>query len=153
MQMFFILLIVGGAIIFLKGIFTKKRVSSRSLAIPTVFMAGGAATTFLLDHLLQERDFDQATIDQLRQMDFIHLQNFALEHHIWNTEQLHQLQQQMFEQIQINEWMRQIHDPYLNPGLDHVVDETVHGIDHGIGIANPVHHDHSFHHGSGMDGF
>lgn len=30
-------------------------------------------------------------------------------------------------------------DPHLNPGTDIVVDETHHGLDHGLGIANPDH--------------
>lgn len=36
---------------------------------------------------------------------------------------------------------RDMNDPYINPGVDIVVDESYHGIDHGLGIANPDHED------------
>ncbi|ADH97764.1 hypothetical protein [Salisediminibacterium selenitireducens] len=42
--------------------------------------------------------------------------------------------------------MNDSHNPYVNPGQDIIVDESYHGIDHGIGIANPSdHHDHNNH--------
>lgn len=37
-----------------------------------------------------------------------------------------------------------LHDPYKTPGVDIVVDESYHGIDHGMGMANPDHHHHGF---------
>lgn len=42
-------------------------------------------------------------------------------------------------------------DPYLNPGVDPLIDETYHGMDRGMGIVNPPddfhdHHDHHDHH-------
>ena len=46
------------------------------------------------------------------------------------------LQQQMDDQLLMDQQMRDMHDPYLNPGQDIVVDESYHGIDHGA--------DHSF---------
>ena len=41
------------------------------------------------------------------------------------------------------EMMRHMSDPYENPGTDLVVDESYHGIDHGMGIVTP---EHSFEH-------
>lgn len=39
------------------------------------------------------------------------------------------------------EYDHSLHDPYQNPGMDIVVDESYFGIDHGLGIANPDHND------------
>ena len=47
----------------------------------------------------------------------------------------------MMQQMMDNdmEEMNRMSNPYLTPGLDIVVDECAHGIDHGLGIANPEH--------------
>ena len=41
--------------------------------------------------------------------------------------------------MQQQEIIRQMNDPYMTPGLDAGIDEAYHGIDHGMGIANPEH--------------
>ena len=38
--------------------------------------------------------------------------------------------EEMMHQQEITNQLN-MHDPYLNPGQDHVVDEVYHGIDHG----------------------
>ena len=50
----------------------------------------------------------------------------------------HQQAQEM-EMTQQMEEMRHLSDLYEHPGTDLVVDESFHGIDHGMGIANPEH--------------
>lgn len=42
-----------------------------------------------------------------------------------------QLMYQMHVDEQMEQMHRDMHDPYLNPGQDFVVDEVYHGIDHG----------------------
>ena len=43
------------------------------------------------------------------------------------------------EWLQQQEIVRQMNDPFMTPGLDAGIDEAYHGIDHGMGIANPEH--------------
>ena len=50
-------------------------------------------------------------------------------------QQLHDQMGQFTMQMQ-----QQAHDPYMHPGIDFVIDESYHGIDHGMGIANLEHH-------------
>ena len=57
-----------------------------------------------------------------------------------DMEDMERMQQmQNMEMMQQMEDMRHMSDPYENPGMDLVVDESFHGIDHGMGIANPEH--------------
>ncbi len=46
---------------------------------------------------------------------------------------------QMVEDMLQQELIRQMNDPFVTPGLDAGIDEAHHGIDHGMGIANPEH--------------
>ncbi len=43
------------------------------------------------------------------------------------------------QDMQQQEIIRQMNDPFMTPGLDAGIDEAHHGIDHGMGIANPEH--------------
>ena len=43
------------------------------------------------------------------------------------------------QDMQQQEIIRQMNDPFMTPGLDAGIDEAYHGIDHGMGIANPEH--------------
>lgn len=54
--------------------------------------------------------------------------------------------------LQTQEIHRRMSDPYETPGLDAGVDEAYHGIDHGMGIANPSHNDHDSGFGGGFGG-
>ncbi len=47
-----------------------------------------------------------------------------------------QLAQERTRQL-TDQKLERTRDPYVNPGIDQVVDETHNGIDHGLGIANP----------------
>lgn len=91
---------------------------------------------------LMERARDSAMMDQMANASFSDsysdesLQDmmdgqYALLDH---EEQIRQIDDQNFQQ----RVMEEMHDPYLNPGQDIVVDESYHGIDHGM--------DDSFHH-------
>ncbi|WP_031516238.1 hypothetical protein [Desulfofalx alkaliphila] len=94
--------------------------------------AGSLAALFFISQLQDQNSLDQQTLEQMEQMDLAQLQQFALD-------------RQLIDQQQLDELMNQIHDPYLNPGLDLLVDESFHGIDHGLGIADHHHHsDHDF---------
>ncbi len=79
---------------------------------------GGAAAAVLLYHLMQQHHFDPQTIEEMQQMDYQQLQDFAL-------------QNDLMQQQQIDELMAQA-DPYLNPGSDVVVDHYHHGLNQGI---------------------
>lgn len=57
---------------------------------------------------------------------------FSDETHRQNMEMMQQM-----ADMQNMEVVRQINDPYMTPGLDAGIDEAYHGIDHGMGIANP----------------
>ncbi|MFC0187271.1 hypothetical protein ACFFJY_03180 [Fictibacillus aquaticus] len=59
-------------------------------------------------------------------------------HHMDFTADDHSFHDDQFDQ------MNHMHDPYINPGVDIVVDESYHGIDHGMGIANPDTNNHHF---------
>ncbi|MBP1932285.1 hypothetical protein [Ammoniphilus resinae] len=54
-------------------------------------------------------------------------------------QQMHRMNQRMDDEFQQPLLHQQMNDPYQNPGMDLVVDESFHGIDHGMGIANPDH--------------
>ena len=56
----------------------------------------------------------------------------------WQMEDMN-IQQQHIQDMQQQEIIRQMNDPYMTPGLDAGIDEAHHGIDHGMGIANPEH--------------
>lgn len=56
----------------------------------------------------------------------------------WQMEDIN-MQQQHMQDMQQQEIIRQMNDPYMTPGLDAGIDEAHHGIDHGMGIANPEH--------------
>ena len=79
---------------------------------------GGAAAALLLSHLMQQHHFDRQTVEEMQQMDYQQLQQFALEN-------------DLMQQQQIDELMAQA-DPYLNPGSDAVVDHYYHGLNQGI---------------------
>lgn len=96
-------------------------------------IAGGVAANLFIHQLLQQNHIEQDMQDQMREMDLMQLQDFALEHN-------------MLSQGEIDHLMEQMQDPYINPGLDHVIDEHYHGIDHGLGIADPNHFDHGHDH-------
>ncbi len=51
---------------------------------------------------------------------------------------------EMMQQMQDMEIIQQMNDPFMTPGLDAGIDEAYHGIDHGMGIANPECMDESF---------
>lgn len=46
---------------------------------------------------------------------------------------------EMMQQMQDMKIIQQMNDPFMTPGLDAGIDEAYHGIDHGMGIANPEH--------------
>ena len=52
----------------------------------------------------------------------------------WQMEDMN-IQQQHIQDMQQQEIIRQMNDPYMTPGLDAGIDEA----DHGMGIANPEH--------------
>ena len=57
-----------------------------------------------------------------------------------HQEQMHDMaRMQQMQDMQQQELIRQMNDPYMTPGLDAGIDEAHHGIDHGMGIANPEH--------------
>lgn len=74
---------------------------------------------------LQNRIDMQTLID----MDFHAAQQFAIDN-------------QLIDQSSLD---AMLNDPYINPGLDIVVDESFHGIDHGLGIADHHHFDDHSH--------
>lgn len=89
---------------------------------------GGAATMFLLNHLHANHNFDQQTLEEMQQMDYEQLQNFALENNL-------------LEEQEMSELMAQF-DPYVNPGTDIITDHYYHGHDQGIDDAY-YGHDHN----------
>ncbi len=76
---------------------------------------------------------------------------FSDETHRQNMEVMQQMQDlqnmqdmgmmQQMQDMQDMEMMQQMNDPYMTPGLDAGIDEAYHGIDHGMGIANPEYMD------------
>lgn len=95
-------------------------------AMSTVLPA--AVSGVLIQTILDDNHIDQATEQQMREMDGVTLAQFAMDHNFINQEQLTHLM------------MDQGIDPYTTPGVDILVDEGYHHIDHGLGIANPDHH-------------
>ena len=62
-----------------------------------------------------------------------------------DMEMMQQMQDmEMMQQMQDMEIIQQMNDPFMTPGLDAGIDEAYHGIDHGLGIANPECMDESF---------
>lgn len=45
------------------------------------------------------------------------------------------------EEMMLQQQIQDMHDPYKNPGLDLVIDEHYHGIDHGMDHHDFHHHD------------
>lgn len=60
-----------------------------------------------------------------------------------------ELVRQQMESVDIHQTHMDMHDPYNNPGVSIVVDESYHGIDHGTNYGT----DADFTHHSGHDGF
>ena len=61
-------------------------------------------------------------------------------HDMARMQQMHDMEMtQQMQDMQQQEIIRQMNDPYMTPGLDAGIDEACHGIDHGMGIANPEH--------------
>ena len=73
------------------------------------------------------------------------------------SDEAHRQNMERMQQMQEMETIRQMNDPYITPGLDAGIDEAYHGIDHGMGIANPEHNfesiDDGFFGSSSDDGF
>lgn len=95
--------------------------------ILAIFSSGESSTSSLMERALESSVTDNVgrtalflSHDAHDDLDDMMMQQQALDNEL--------LQQQI---------MRDMHDPYLNPGQDHVVDETYHGIDHGM----DHHHD------------
>lgn|SRR5690625_201853 len=50
---------------------------------------------------------------------------------------------QELQRLEMEREMNDMHDPYVNPGQDMMIDENHHGIDHGLGyVDQDIHHDH-----------
>lgn len=98
---------------------------------------GGAATMMLLNHLHSQHQFDANTMENMHQMDYEQLQQFALDQGLMQQEELNQ-----------------IFDPYTNPGTDIVVDEHYHGINHGLddSFDDNFGHDFGSHDSGGFGG-
>ncbi|MBY0221588.1 hypothetical protein [Sporosarcina aquimarina] len=62
------------------------------------------------------------------------------------SDEMDELERQQFESLEIHHSHMDMHDPYINPGVSIVVDESYHGIDHGSADSDFTHH-------SGHDGF
>ena len=63
-----------------------------------------------------------------------------------HQEQTHDMEMtQQMQDMQQQEIIRQMNDPFITPGLDAGIDEACHGIDHGMGIANPEHNFEGMH--------
>ncbi|SMB83540.1 hypothetical protein SAMN00017405_1056 [Desulfonispora thiosulfatigenes DSM 11270] len=92
---------------------------------------GGATTMFLLDQLTNDNNLEQQTIDQMQDMDLDQLQEFAMENNFMEQEDMNHLLDE-FDPF----------DPYTNPGIDIVIDESYHGIDHGLD--NDFHDDFDY---------
>lgn len=69
------------------------------------------------------------------------------------SDETHRQNMEMMQQMQEMEPIRQMNDPYITSGLDAGIDEAYHGIDHGMGIANPECMDDGFLGSSSDDGF
>ena len=86
--------------------------------------AGGAASMFFLQQIMEQQHINEEMFRQMEQMNLQQMTDFAM-------------QQQWLEQEEIQRMMEQSMDPVINPGLDIVTDEVFHGIDHGT---SDVHH-------------
>ncbi|WP_342536922.1 hypothetical protein [Sporosarcina sp. FSL K6-3508] len=62
------------------------------------------------------------------------------------SDEMDELERQQFESLELQQNHIDMHDPYINPGVSIVVDESYHGIDHGSADSDFTHH-------SGHDGF
>ncbi len=69
------------------------------------------------------------------------------------SDETHRQNIEMMQQMQEMETIRQMNDPYITPGLDAGIDEAYHGIDHGMGIANPECMDDGFWGGDSYDSY
>lgn len=79
------------------------------------------APTDLTSEGLTQFFHDNEELEQLQQQQLLH--------DYLHQQQIYDQQQHDLEQLQ---HIQNMHDPYLNPGQDIVVDETYHGHDHGF---------------------
>ena len=105
------------------------------------------------DQLQAQHDLDAGLMEQMQSMDIQQLQELAAQEQWMTMEQAHEMAQQ-FDQMLLDQ---QVHammqddlimqqqldmtDPYQHPGLDIIVDESFHGIDHGDGFTHDFSHD------------
>lgn len=106
--------------------FQKRILSSTKKSLATT-VVGGATTIFLLDQFIDDNNLDQETIAQMQAMDLHQLQGFAIENNFMAEDEMNHLVDE-FDPF----------DPYDSPGIDLVVDEHYHGIDHALSD----HHSH-----------
>lgn len=85
----------------------------------------------ILEWLKREKGISNETIQRLQDMELQQIQ-FALMH------------QNMLNEQEMHRMMNEMNDPYLNPGLDAVVDSHYHGIDNGL-EPNQNHQSNDFH--------
>ncbi|WP_182102484.1 hypothetical protein [Niallia taxi] len=122
----FILIFIGVVLFNIIKVVTRSTKGSNnrrsSLSAGAV---GGAASTYFMHQLMDQHDLNEETIREMEQMNLQQMQEFAL-------------QNDLSSQMELQRMMEQSMDPYQNPGVDIVVDESYHGIDHGM-------NDHSMH--------
>lgn len=111
------------------------------------------AAAMFRDQLQTQHDLDAALMEQIQWMNLMELQDLAVQQH-WMTleyanetaQQLDQMiHEQQFQTMMQDDFIMQQHldmtDPYQHAGLDIVVDESFHGIDHGDGFTHDFSHD------------
>jgi hypothetical protein len=118
-----------GAVFYQIASFNKKR-KLKSAKHAMAIGVGGAATMNLLQQIQQQQMLDEDLIEQMESMNLEQLQQFALDQHI-------------IDQNHLQEMMNHAMDPFRNPGLDIVVDESFHGIQHDHN--HDVHNNHDMH--------
>ena len=82
------------------------------------------ATVAFRNYLHQHHAIEDELWEQMQAMNLRQLEELATAQHWMQMEEMQTMEQQLQEMVE-----RQ--DPYLHPGIDIVVDESYHGINHG----------------------
>lgn len=120
--LFFVFLAIVAGIVVAIVLLTKKSSNKSNAQYNQAHQADAMRRQRLIHYLHTQRNVSPETLSMLSAMSFVQIQNFALQNQL--------LDQQM---------MQQMFDPYMNPGIDLVVDQYYHGIDRGL-EPQPDHH-------------
>jgi len=92
---------------------------------------------------LMERATNMAIHNQLQSANPASILKPKKQHlwHMGSNDDFHH--QQLMDSADTANLLNDMHDPYKTPGVDMIIDESYHGIDHGMGIANPDQHNHN----------